>query len=92
MKCAIDLSSDDGPGSGNLINLSTGCCAIESETLFQRGDYLGLRVYLPNQEMPVEVEVAAVRWASGREHGLEFIRIHDDVQKRLRAILPQERR
>ena len=87
MQGAISMSGDDGTSQGTLLNLSTGGCAVESETLFQKGDYLGVRVHIPDHEPPVEVDLAAVRWSSGREYGLEFIRIRDEVQKQLRALL-----
>ncbi len=87
MKGAIALAGDDRQSQGNLINLSTGGCAVESETLMQRGDYLVLRVYLSNHDLPVEVDLAAVRWSRGREYGLEFIRIRNEVQQQLRQIL-----
>lgn len=84
---AVAFSSDDSSSQGSLLNLSTGGCAFECETLFQKGDYLGLRMYLPDQDRPVEVDLAAIRWSSGREYGLEFIRVREDVQTRLRDLL-----
>ena len=92
MQGDISMSGDDGTSQGTLINLSTGGCAVESETLFQKGDYLGVSVHISDHEPPVEVELAAVRWSSGREYGLEFIRIRDEVQKQLRALLTLKRR
>ncbi len=85
---AVAFSSDDSNSSqGSLLNLSTGGCAFECETLFQKGDYLGLRMYLQDQDLPVEVDLAAIRWSSGREYGLEFIRVRQEVQRRLRSLL-----
>ncbi len=84
---AVAFSLDDSSSQGSLLNLSTGGCAFECETLFQKGDYLGLRMYLQDQDLPVEVDLAAIRWSSGREYGLEFIRVREDVQKRLRSLL-----
>lgn len=84
---AVAFSSDEASTHGSLLNLSTGGCAFECETLFQKGDYLGLRMYLPDQDLPVEVDLATIRWSSGREYGLEFIRIREEVQTRLRALL-----
>lgn len=84
---AVAFSADDQTSRGSLINLSTGGCAFECETLFQKGDYLGLRMYLPDQDLPMEVDLAAIRWSTGREYGLEFIRIRDDVQKQIRSVL-----
>ena len=87
MQGAVAFSSDDSSSQGSLLNLSTGGCAFECETLFQKGDYVGLRMYLRDQELPVEVDLAAIRWSTGKEYGLEFIRIREEVQKRLRTLL-----
>ena len=87
LQAAISVSGEGGTSEGTLINLSTGGCAVETETLYQKGDYLGVRVHIRDHEPPVEVELAAVRWASGRECGLEFIRIRDEVQQQLRELL-----
>ncbi len=89
---AIALSTDGGNTEAALVNLSTGGCAVESDTLFQKGEHLELRVYLPNEEPPLQVDLARVRWSSGRAYGLEFIRIRDEVKKQLRGILRAETR
>lgn len=86
---AIAFSADRDTTQGSLLNLSTGGCAFECETLFQKGDYLGLRMYLPDQESPMDVDLATIRWSTGREYGLEFIRVREDVQRRIRALLPR---
>lgn len=88
---AVAFSADDNTNQGSLLNLSTGGCAFECETLFQKGDYLGLRMYLQDQDLPVEVDLAAIRWSSGREYGLEFIRVREDVQRRIRELLTASR-
>ena len=92
MQGAIALSTEEGKTEAALVNLSTGGCAVESDTLFQNGEHLELRLYLPNEDPPLQVDLARVRWSSGRAYGLEFIRIHDEVKKQLRGILRAETR
>ncbi len=92
MQGAIALSTEEGKSEAALLNISTGGCALESDTLFQKGDHLELRMYLPNEEPALHVDLARVRWSTGRAYGLEFIRIRDDVKKQLRGILRAETR
>lgn len=87
MEGDIAFQADDRLVEGTLLNLSTGGCAVTSSTLFHKGEYLELRVYLPDYDPPVEVDLAAVRWASGQTCGLEFIRIKNEMQQQLRHIL-----
>ncbi len=90
MQGLIDFSADDQKSQGALINLSTGGCAVESEIVFQKGDYLELLVQLQNSELSLRVDLAAVRWSTGHEYGLEFIRMRDETQKLLRSLLQAE--
>ena len=43
-----------------------------------------LRLYMPDDVMPMEVHQAMVRWSKGMEFGLEFLRIAPEGQERLR--------
>ncbi len=53
----------------------------------QRGHYFALRVVLPDQAVPLKVDLAAVRWSEGREFGLEFLRMQPEEQQRLRRFV-----
>ncbi len=65
-------------------NLSTGGWKVGSKHSVQPGNYFLLRVVLPAQAVPMRVDLAAVRLSSGREFGLEFLRVQPEVQARLR--------
>ncbi len=43
-----------------------------------------VRVLLPDQAVPMKVDLAVVRWSRGREFGLEFLRMQQEEQDRLR--------
>ncbi len=66
-------------------NLSTGWWMLGSKHPVQPGNYFLLRVLLPAQAVPMRVDLAAVRLSSGREFGLEFVRMQPEVQARLRS-------
>ncbi|MEY4705552.1 MAG: hypothetical protein RL042_1757 [Nitrospirota bacterium] len=80
----ITFSGDGLEGEGSVCNLSTGGCAVESPASVQKGNYLRVRVYLPDQAFPLKVELAAVRWTTARQFGLEFITMPSEDQERLR--------
>ncbi len=74
-------------GEGIVGNLSMEGCAVESDQKVQRMHYYALSVSLPDQAVPMKVDLAAVRWSSGREFGLEFLRMEPEVQARLRGFV-----
>jgi|RhiMetdeSRZDD1v2_1073273.scaffolds.fasta_scaffold43045_5 PilZ domain len=83
----VSFSGETGEGEGDVYNLSLGGCAVESQTSVPKGEYLQLRISLPNQATTITVPLGAVRWAIRREFGVEFIRIPHEDQERLRQHL-----
>ncbi len=84
IQCPIAFSGDDNTiGEGTVVNLSTGGWRVRSATQPRPGTYLALHVLLPDEAPPMEVDLAAVRWAWGSEFGLEFIRMRSEEQERL---------
>jgi hypothetical protein len=47
------------------------------------GEYVQLRIFLPDDQAPLQVPLAAVRWVAGVRAGLEFIRTPESEQRRL---------
>ena len=87
--CEYSISFEGGniAGSGTVSNLSMGGCALESDSNLCRGDHMKLRINLPEQESPILVGLATVRWVKGQESGLGFINVDTEQQKRLRRLL-----
>ncbi|MDA2911706.1 PilZ domain-containing protein [Nitrospiraceae bacterium AH_259_D15_M11_P09] len=80
----VDFSSQHTVGVGTVRDLSTEGCMAESNLIVHTGGSLALRLHLPDQEAPMEVTEAAVRWSQGQRVGLQFLRMGDDEQERLR--------
>lgn len=74
-------------GEGTVYNLSTGGCKAESDVAVNTGAYLRVRLHLPDQESSITIDVAAVRWAMGRDFGVEFISLPPGDQEQLRRFL-----
>lgn len=68
-----------------VFNLSAEGCAIGSTVSMPKGIYVALQLHLNDEVSPVEVELAAVRWSSDLQFGVEFIRLKGEEQERLRA-------
>lgn len=74
-------------GMGSLLDLSAGGCRVESAVLLTPGSTLELRIYAPDLEWPLMIEVATVQWASGQTFGLAFFRITESEQQRLEQVI-----
>ncbi len=79
----ISFSGDSLTGEGVVVNLSLGGCTIDSEQKVQRWKYLTLRIFMPDQDAPLVVDRAQVRWSAGRLFALEFLALQPQEQERL---------
>jgi len=84
---SVAFSGDGLTGSGLVYNMSTGGCAIRSESSLQKGAYLALQIELSGQATPLVVDMAVVEWAHRSEFGLRFISMQDAETSRLRNTL-----
>ena len=71
-------------GKGIARDLSLGGCMMETDTPLPVDSLLDLKLFVAEQEMPIEV-AASVRWADGQRMGIKFLRIRD--RDRLRKFL-----
>ncbi len=81
----IPISFTEVPtvGDRTVPNLSTGGCAVTSAQTAQRGANLTLRILLPDQEEPVKIDLAAVRWSGGGALGVEFLQMGNQAWDRI---------
>jgi hypothetical protein len=77
------FAGDNAIGEGRILNLSLPGCLLESAEPLASGEYVQLRIFLPDLQTPLHVPLAAVRWVDGFKVGLEFIRTSRDEQHRL---------
>jgi hypothetical protein len=78
--CTNEVTSD-----GTVLNLSAQGCAITTEHLPSVSTYIALDIELVNGEGPTTIELAGVRWVSGHQCGLEFIRVRPDMLMKLKS-------
>lgn len=73
----------DAKGTGTARNLSVGGCKIESDVFVDDDMLLVLRLSIPNEQPPVLIDVAAVRWAASRFFGVQFLTLQEGEQIRI---------
>ena len=83
----VTFTGDTVTGQGLVLNLSLEGCMIESDSQLEEGTYLAVSIHFPQVLLPLEVELAAVRWGSGRVFGLEFRYMQPDQYESLERIL-----
>jgi hypothetical protein len=72
------------------VNLSLPGCLLESTEQISSADYMRLRLFMPDVQAPLEVDLAAVRWVDGSRVGLEFIRTSENAQRRLKRFVLEQ--
>lgn len=82
----LDFLGQHTVGVGSANDLSTEGCAVEGNLVVHEGWNLELRLYLPGQDLPMEV-VAVVLWTKGQQFGLKFIRMEPEQQERLQRFI-----
>ncbi len=83
----VSFKGDGGAGKGTVFNLSVDGCRIGSDDAVKPNTYLELHIDLPGCDVPMTIELAAVRWSEGQHFGLEFIRVSEEAQERLRTLV-----
>lgn len=74
-------------GEARLLDLSAEGCRMDCPNPPPINTYLSLRLELSATELPIIVDLAAVRWAKGSECGLHFLSIQPPQRQRLLAFV-----
>jgi hypothetical protein len=70
-------------GNGRVLDLSVPGCLVETGLHLKAGQPLRLRITY-GAGKPLSISLAVVRWLNGRRAGIEFIRMSEEDQVRLR--------
>jgi len=85
------FGEDDFEGEAAVVDLSTNGCQATSLTQVQAGMVLRLSLFLHDQQWPLRIDEALVRWVKGESFGLEFTGIRLAQRERVRAIIMKAR-
>ena len=78
------LSCNGMVGQAEMVNLSVPGCLLATRMKLKVGQYVDLRLTFPKSPAPMQIKLAAVRWVGDGQVGLEFIRMSETDQTRLR--------
>lgn len=87
IELTVSFSGDDVSARGVIVDLSFGGCKVESTAVVLPGDFVGMLIDIPGRDVPLAVELCAVRWSIGQAFGVEFIRMKPDQQALLKRML-----
>jgi hypothetical protein len=83
LQCSLVFANGRQVGEGRVLDMSVPGCLVESSVPVKVGDYLQLRLCLPDYQPSLFVSLAAVRWAQGLRFGLELIGMNEMDRVRL---------
>lgn len=87
VNCSAMFAGENVVAEGRILDLSLPGCLMESSKRMSAGEYIQLRLFLPDHQGPLHVALAAIRWAEGSKVGIEFIRTSHAEQHRLEQFL-----
>jgi hypothetical protein len=88
LRCRLFFfGENDFDGEATILDLSTYGCQATSLTQVQVGMVFHLTLFLHDQNWPLRIDEALVRWVKGENFGLEFTRIRSAQRERVRAII-----
>ncbi|MGQ0812105.1 MAG: PilZ domain-containing protein [Nitrospiraceae bacterium] len=83
VRCFLYYFGDSFMGTGAVCEVSLKGWRIEGDHPVTVGMTLALRVFLPDDPKPVEVEQATVQWVKGRHFGLRVIDMKKAAHSRI---------
>jgi len=87
LACPVMFSGMPSIGEGLTLNLSLHGCTVEGMRTVLNGSYMKLRLFLPDSDFSLRVDLAAVRWVFGPYFGVEFLRLPVQDRSRLDRFL-----
>lgn len=76
-------------GDGNITDLSLRGCRVESQTAVKPGTSLELRIHTSEDEPPLKIQEAVVRWSRAQQFGVEFVTLQPEEWARLQHTVTQ---
>lgn len=74
-------------GEGKVLDLSVRGCHVFSSVEVLPGTTLELRIHTNDQDPPIQVDQAVVRWCKTKHFGLEFMKLQPAEWARLQQVV-----
>lgn len=76
-------------GDGNIVDLSLRGCRVDSPIEVRPGTSLEVRIQTSDEEPPLKIQEAVVRWSRAKQFGLEFVTLVPEEWARLQHTVTQ---
>jgi PilZ domain len=86
------FGEEEFEGEATILDISTNGCRATSLTEVKVGLSLKLSLFLKDQQWPLRIDEALVRWVDGQTFGLEFVGIRPAQRERLRTLIMKSNR
>lgn len=87
VECPIIFAGETVMGEGRVIDVSSPGCLMESSQPVRSGDYLRLKLFLPDGRSAISIPLAVVRWVKNNQFGVEFIRTSEVDEFRIKRFV-----
>ena len=87
VQCPVECSGEDFFAEGMTINLSMGGLTITSDQQPRPGLTVKLRIFLPDDDVPVVVKQGIVAWSKGGQFGVKALSLGDLERRRLNQFI-----
>lgn len=87
MQCPVFYLNERFIAQGVVWNFSRRGWRIDGEHDVEEGTVVALCVFLPDDQIPVTIERAVVRWSRGQEFGLETLYMRPEQHARFRRFV-----
>ena len=76
-------------GDGTITDLSLRGCRVETQTEVRPGTSLEVRIHTSEEEPPLKIQEAVVRWSRPQQFGMEFVTLEPEEWARLQHTVTQ---
>lgn len=83
INCLLTKSSSGLEGDGCFYDLASPHRSISSQTRLRAGDYVKLRLWLPDEDSHFTVELAEVEWIDNHRLKVDLLSVSPEVRARL---------
>ena len=80
LRAVVTFRTGSHVREGQLVDITSPGCRIESSAEVQQGQSLHLTIFLRELESPLFIQLGVVRWTKGKRFGVEFIKM-DEVNR-----------
>ncbi len=87
MQYPIIFGWASGVGEGRVTNLSFSGCTVQCDRSPLVGAEVRVSILLPDRTQSLPIEEGTIKWAEGRQFGVEFQRLALDARQRLNRTL-----